>query len=132
MWYARRHARKKQELNTRKRASLSPFELLWNQNQLPEPATSPLNPEPLARQERSAASATETSVKTEEEAAGAEEEEEEEEDEEEDEEEEVGAAGTEPKLSKEERVKTRRADTIKAKALEITKVARDPLQENHP
>lgn len=63
--------------------------------------------------------------------AGAEEEEEEE-DEEEDEEEEVGAAGTEPKLSTEERVKARRADTIKAKALEITKVARDPLQENHP
>lgn len=83
----------------------------------------------------------ETSVKTaveEEEVAGAEEqgrreeEEEEEEDDEEDEEEEVGAAGTEPKLSTEERVRARRADTIKAKALEITKVARDPLQENHP
>lgn len=70
-------------------------------------------------------------MKAEEEAAGAEEEEEEE-DEEEDEEEEVGAAGTEPKLSTEERVKARRSDTIKAKALEITKVAREPLQENHP
>lgn len=60
-----------------------------------------------------------------------EEEEEEEEDEEEEEEDEVGAAGTEPTLSTEERLRARRADTIKAKALEITKVARDPLQENH-
>lgn len=78
-------------------------------------------------------SAAETSLNTEvqEEAATGveeqgrrvEEEEEEEEDEEEEEEEEgAGTTGTEPKLSTEEGLRARRLETIKAKAVEITKV----------
>lgn len=54
-----------------------------------------------------------------------EEEEEVEEDEEEEEEEGVVTTGTKPKLSTEEGLRARRLETIKAKALEITKVLRE-------